>query len=452
VAQQFNNSIMNNLWLVIQREYLTRVRRKSFILATLLMPLGMAVFVVVVQFIFSYGNDEQQRIVVVDDANIFNRTLPDSKNLYFKFRDEPLADLKKNMAEDSSYNAILVIPTVTNPRLKDFRVEYFSDDPLALDTEMAISRRVEKAMRKYKTSALELDATAIAALETDIDIKTRKITVEEGEDDDTSMAGVIGAILGSVMGFLMYISIFVYGMMVMRSVMEEKISRIVEVVISSVKPTTLLLGKIIGVGGVGLTQVLAWMILIPSVLALVALVFGFDPDTAQQMQAGSATSQLDPDEMQSMIEQAISGLDEMNWWVIIPAFLLYFLCGYFMYAAMFAAIGSAMGDDMGEGQSLTLIVMIPVILGFYIMMAALQAPNSSLAVGSSFVPLFAPIVMPARLPFDPPAWQIIGSLLVTVIFSGFMVWLAGRIYRVGILNYGKKGSLKDMGRWLFSKY
>lgn len=443
---------MKNLWLVIQREYLTRVRRKSFILATLLMPLGMAVFVVVVQFIFSYGNDEQQRIVVVDEANIFNNTLPDSKNIYFKFRNEPLADLKENMETDSSYNAILVVPAVTNPRLKDFRVEYFSDEPLALDTEMAINRRVEKAMRKYKTIALELDAKAIAALETDVDIKTRKITVEEGEDDDTSMAGIIGAGLGSVMGFLMYISIFVYGMMVMRSVMEEKMNRIVEVVISSVKPTTLLLGKIIGVGGVGLTQVVAWMILIPGVLFIVSLIFGFDPEAAQQMQAGSAASQIDPDEMQSMIEKAISGLDEMNWWVIIPAFLLYFLCGYFMYAAMFAAIGSAMGDDMGEGQSLTLIVMIPVILGFYIMMAALQAPNSSLAVGSSFIPLFAPIVMPARLPFDPPAWQIIGSLAVTIIFSGFMVWLAGRIYRVGILNYGKKSSLRDMGRWLFSKY
>ncbi len=443
---------MNNLWLVIQREYLTRVRRKSFILSTLLMPLGMAVFVVVVQFIFSYGNDEQQRIVVVDEANIFNRTLPDSKNIYFKFRNDPLDDLKENMEADSSYNAILVVPPVKNPRLKDFRVEYFSDEPLALDTELAIRRRVEKAMRKYKTSELELDAKAIAALETDVDIKTRKITVEEGEDDDTSMAGIIGAGLGSIMGFLMYISIFVYGMMVMRSVMEEKMNRIVEVVISSVKPTTLLLGKIIGVGGVGLTQVLAWMVLIPGTLFLVSLLFGFDPDAAQQMQAGSAASQIDPDEMQSMVEKAMSGLDEMNWWVIIPSFLLYFLCGYFMYAAMFAAIGSAMGDDMGEGQSLTLIVMIPVILGFYIMMAALQAPNSSLAVGSSFVPLFAPIVMPARLPFDPPAWQIIGSLLVTIIFSGFMVWLAGRIYRVGILNYGKKSSLRDMGRWLFSKY
>ena len=443
---------MKNLWLVIQREYLTRVRRKSFILATLLMPLGMAVFIVVVQFIFTYGNDEQQRIAVVDEDGIFNNVLPDSKNIYFKFRQDPLETLKANMAEDSSYNAILVVPSVRNPRAKDFRVEYFSDEPLAIDTEMAISRRVEKAMRKYKTRALELDEKAIAALETDVNIKARKVTVEEGESDDTSMAGIIGAGLGSIMGFMMYLSIFIYGMMVMRSVMEEKMNRIVEVVISSVRPTTLLLGKIVGVGAVGLTQVVAWMILIPGVLFLVSLIFGFDPEATQQMQAGSAASQIDPDEMQSMVERAIAGLDEMNWWVIIPCFLLYFLAGYFMYAAMFAAIGSAMGDDMGEGQSLTLVVILPVIIGFYIMMAALQAPNSSLAVGSSFMPLFAPIVMPARLPFGPPAWQIFGSLFITIAFAAFMVWLAGRIYRVGILSYGKKSSLKDMMGWVFSRY
>ena len=443
---------MKNLWLVIQREYLTRVRRKSFILATLLTPLGLALFFVVVQFIFSYGNDEQQRIVVVDEDGIFGNVLPDSKNLYFKFRNEPLEELKANMATDSSYNAILVVPAVRNPRAKDFRVEYFSDEPLALDTELAISRRVERAMRKYKTNALELDETAIAALETDVDVKTRKITVEEGESDDTSMAGVIGAGLGSVMGFLMYLSIFIYGTMVMRSVMEEKMNRIVEVVISSVKPTTLLLGKIVGVGAVGLTQVLAWIVLIPGLLFVVSLLFGFDPDAAQQMQQNSAASNVDPEEMQGMVERVMAGLGEMNWWLIIPSFLLYFLSGYFMYAAMFAAIGSAMGDDMGEGQSLTMVVVIPVIIGFYIMMAALQAPNSSLAVGSSFIPLFAPIVMPARLPFGPPAWQVLGSLAITLAFAGFMVWLAGRIYRVGILNYGKKSSLADMSKWLFSKY
>lgn len=442
---------MKNLWLVIQREYITRVRRKSFILSTLLMPLGLAVFLVVVQFIFSYGNDEVQTIAVVDEGNIFGGVLPDSDNIYFKFRDGSVDDLKANMATDSSYSALLVVPEMTNPRARNFRVEYFSDDPLALDTELAISRRVEKALRKYKTQALELDETAIAALETDVNFRTRKVTVDEGEDDDTTMAGVIGVGLGSAMGFLMYISIFVYGMMVMRSVMEEKINRIVEVVVSSVKPTTLLLGKIVGVGGVGLTQVLAWVILIPATVFLITILFGFDPDTAQQVSSSDAAA-MDPEEMQSLVERVINGLDEMNWWVIVPSFLIYFLGGYFMYASMFAAIGSAMGDDMGEGQSLTLIVMIPVILAFYIMTAALNAPNSSLAVGASLFPLFSPIVMPARLPFAPPAWEVALSLLLVIAFSGFMVWLAARIYRVGILSYGKKGDLKDMWRWLVSKY
>ena len=442
---------MQNLWLVIQREYITRVRRKAFIMATLLTPLGLAVFSVVVQFIFTYGNDEDKRIAIIDEGDIFNGTLADDDGLYFKFTGENLDDLKEQMREgtEDAYSAVIVIPEVTNPRARDFRVEYFSDDPLSLDLDLSLRRKVEKALRSYKTQALELDEKAIAALETDVDIKARKVTVSEGESEDNSLAGILGAGLGSVMGFLMYLSIFIYGMMVMRSVMEEKMNRIVEVVISSVKPTTLLLGKIVGVGMVGLTQVLAWMILIPAVLFLVSLFFGFDPEAAQQM---PNSPDVDPEEMQSMVEQVISGLGEMNWWLIIPCFIIYFLTGYFMYAAMFAAIGSAMGDDMGEGQSLTMVVVIPVIIAFYIMMAALQAPNSSLAVGASFFPLFAPIVMPARLPFEPPLWQVLLSLASVISFAAFMVWLAGRIYRVGILSYGKKSSLKDMFRWVFSKY
>ena len=442
---------MKNLWLVIQREYITRVRRRAFILATLLTPLGLAFFFVVVQFIFTYGNDEDKRIAIVDEGGIFDGPLADDEGLYFKFVDDDVETLKTAIREeaDDAYNGILVVPAVRNPRARDFRIEYFSDEPLSLDLELSLQRKLENALRKYKTGALELDAQAIAALDTDVDIKARKVTVSEGESEDNSLAGILGAGLGSIMGFLMYLSIFIYGMMVMRSVMEEKMNRIVEVVISSVKPTTLLLGKIVGVGLVGLTQVLTWMILIPGVLFLVSLLFGFDPDTAQQM---PNNPDVDPEEMQTMVEQVIGGLGEMNWWVIIPCFIVYFLTGYFMYAAMFAAIGSAMGDDMGEGQSLTMVVIIPVIIAFYIMMAALQAPNSSLAVGASFVPLFAPIVMPARLPFEPPAWQVIVSLISVIVFAGFMVWLAGRIYRVGILSYGKKSSLKDIARWIFSKY
>ena len=442
---------MNNLWLVIKREYITRVRRKSFILATLLTPLGLAVFFVVVQFIFSYGNDEVSRIAVVDDGDVFSSPIPDENGLFFKFVDQDVDAIKAEILEEkeNGYNAILHIPVVKNPRTRDFRIEYFSDEPMSLDMEIAIKRRVEKAMRNYKIDQLELDKTALQALDTDINIRSKKITVAEGEREDTSMAGVVGAGLGTIMGFMMYLSIFIYGMMVMRSVMEEKMNRIVEVVISSVKPTTLLLGKIIGVGAVGLTQVLAWMILIPGVIFLVTIFFGFDADAAQQM---PQSPDMDPEEMQSMVEQVMAGVMEMNWWVIIPCFIIYFLGGYFMYAALFAAVGSAMGDDLGEGQSLTIPITIPVILALYIMMAAMQAPNSSLAVWSSFIPLFAPIVMPARLPFEPPVWQIILSLVIVVAFAGAMVWLAGRIYRVGILNYGKKSSLRDMGRWLFSKY
>ena len=441
---------MNNLWLVIQREYVTRVRRKSFILATLLTPIGLALFVVVAQFIFSYDNDERSNIAIVDEGGIIEGAIPDDENLYFEISTDNVDSLKARVqAGEGKYNAVLVVPAMQNPRGQDFRVSYYSDENLAINTQMAIERRLEKVVRNYKIKTLGLDRQALKALETDVDIRTKKITVEAGESADTSMASAVGAGLGTIMGFLMYLSIFIYGMMVMRSVMEEKTNRIVEVIISTVRPTTLLLGKIIGVGAVGLTQMLAWLILIPGLLFLVGLFFGLDADAAQQM---PQSPDMDPEEVQTMMEQIIGGLAELNWWVIIPCFILYFLGGYFIYAALFAAVGSAMGDDLGEGQSLTIPITIPVILALYIMMAAIQAPNSSLAVGASFFPLFAPIVMPARLAFDPPAWQIALSLLITIGTALALVWLAGRIYRVGILNYGKKSSLADMGRWLFSRY
>ncbi|OAV44367.1 ABC transporter permease [Lewinella sp. 4G2] len=446
---------MNNLWLVIKREYITRVRRKSFILATLLTPLGLAVFVIVAQFILGYGNDEKTRIAVVDNAGLFEgRAIPDEDGIYFVKSTEDPEVLKDQIKEgaEGGFTAAIVIPKIRDPKAKDLRVEYFSDESLAIDTRLALDGRLERALRDYKVEKLGLDPTLLAALETDVDIRTSKITVEEGESTDTTMASIVGAGLGTIMGFMMYLSIFIYGMMVMRSVMEEKMNRIVEVIISTVKPTTLLLGKIIGVGAVGLTQVLAWMVLIPGVIFLVSILFGFDADSAQQMQAAGPAGEVDPEEMQSMVEKVMSGLSTLNWWIIIPCFILYFIGGYFMYAALFAAVGSAMGDDMGESQSLTIPITIPVILALYIMMAAIQAPNSSLAVWSSFIPLFAPIVMPARLAFDPPAWQIIGSLLSVLLFAAGTVWLTARIYRVGILNYGKKSSLAEMGRWLFSKY
>jgi ABC-2 type transport system permease protein len=441
---------MNNLWLVIKREYITRVRRKSFILATLLTPIGLALFVVVANAVLSYENDDVQRIAVIDDGDLFDGVIPDENGLYFHFVDQSMEEVQEEAGEGKDYAAILVIPEVTDPRSRNFRPQLFSDETLSIDSQERIRRRIRDALREYKIEALELDKSLLSSLDTDVSIRVQSLTTsDEGEVEDRSMASAIGAGIGTAMGFLMYASVFFYGMMVMRSVMEEKTNRIVEVVISSVRPFTLLLGKIIGVGAVGLTQVTAWLIMIPALLFVASLIFGFD---AQPPQATAAGAEIDPAEMQSMVEKVTAGLANLNWWIIVPCFILYFLGGYFMYAALFAAVGSAMGDDMGESQTLTIPITIPVILALYIMLAAIQNPNSSLAVWSSIFPLFAPIVMPARLAFDPPVWQVVASLLSVFLFAGLMVWMAARIYRIGILNYGKKSTLKDMGKWITAKY
>lgn len=441
---------MSNLWLVIKREYITRVRRRSFILATLLTPIGLALFVVVANAVLSYENDDVQRIAVIDDGNLFDGALPDENGLYFRFVDQPMAQLEETTGEGKEYAAILVIPEVVNPRSRNFRAQLFSDETLSIDSQERIRGQIREALREYKIEALQLDKQTLASLNTDVSIRVQSLTQsEDGEAEDRSMASAIGAGIGTAMGFLMYASVFFYGMMVMRSVMEEKTNRIVEVVISSVRPFTLLLGKIIGVGAVGLTQVTAWIVMIPALFFVASVLFGFD---AQPPQATAAGAEIDPAEMQTMVEKLTAGLANLNWWIIVPCFILYFLGGYFMYAALFAAVGSAMGDDMGESQTLTIPITIPVILALYIMLAAIQNPNSSLAVWSSIFPLFAPIVMPARLAFDPPLWQILASLLSVFLFSGLMVWMAARIYRIGILNYGKKSTLKDMGKWITAKY
>ncbi|MEO0787554.1 MAG: ABC transporter permease [Bacteroidota bacterium] len=443
---------MKNLWLVIKREYITRVRRRAFILATLLTPLGLGVFFLVVTLIFSYENDEVQRIAVVDEGNLFEGSLADGSGIYFELSDKSLDELREATQNDETdYSGILVVPAFDKPEMRNFSVNYYTDAKMAIDLQSVLEGRIEQALRRYKLEAYELNEQLISSLDTDVRIGARPITPSAtGEEKNTSFASEIGAAIGTAMGFIMYITVFIYGMMVMRSVMEEKTNRIVEVVVSSVKPFTLMLGKIIGVGAVGLTQVVAWAITIPLTILLLVAVFGvgLDPESAQAMAEQSGAG-IDQAEAQSMVEEMMASLSSINWWLIVPAFIIYFLGGYFMYAALFAAVGSAMGDDLGEGQALTIPITIPVALAFYIMIVALRAPNSSLAVWSSLFPLFSPIVMPARLPFDPPVWQVGLSILLLILAAIGLVWMSGRIYRIGILNYGKKGSLKLMVKWFF---
>ena len=437
---------MKNLKLIISREYLTRVKKKSFIITTLITPLAIGLFIFVLGFILNYSSGEDKTIAVVDHSGIFNKPadLARSGSTSFELTDASVEELKENF-ESTGYDAILYIPEIKNVYAQTHTIFYYSEKSPTLDLEMALTNRVKNKIRNFKIKELNLDKKELDALETSVDIDPEPII--DGEKDQSKHTNVVAAAIGGFMGFIMYLAVFIYGMMVMRSVMEEKTNRIVEVMISTVKPFELMLGKIIGVGGVGLTQLAIWAVLIPIIQIVASAFWGVDTSDLTSLDPS-----IDQEEIMSDFSMIMAEIANQNWWSIIPLFLFYFLGGYLLYASLFAAVGSAIGDDMTEGQALTIPITIPVAIAFYIMITAVQSPNSNLAIFSSIFPLFSPIVMPARLAFEPPIWQLLVSIVVLIGTCIFFTWVAGRIYRIGILMYGKKAGFKDLFRWFFKQY
>ena len=443
---------MNKLWLIVKREYLSRVTRRAFILGTFLTPLGIGALIYFNIKLASYKDDNFQNIAVRDESGILTQAPENQTNIHFTLSKEPLEDLKTQVVTHK-YDGVLVIPKIADPMAKRFTLKYYSDDKLGESMSGDIEDKVSESIKKYKIGILQLDTSKIAALKTRIEIDPDPIV---GTKNASAMSGKIGMLMGIAMGFIMYMSVLIYGMMIFRSVMEEKTSRIVEVMISSVKPFQLMMGKIIGVGAVGFTQIIVWVALIALISTGIAAATG--GDAAHQM-AGNPQMQMGSAGMDAMKDAQASGeantiiaeFQGQNWAMILPLFFVFFLLGYFMYAALYAAVGSAVGDDQGEAQGLAFPIMIPIILAIYIMITAVRAPESSLAVWSSIFPLFSPIVMPARLPFNPPLWQVGLSITLLIATVVGLVWLAGRIYRVGILMYGKKVSLKELAKWMFYK-
>ena len=437
---------MSKLGLIIKREYMTRVTKKSFIIGTLLAPIGLAVYLLVIIGLSKYESGSELRVAVLDEAGMV-RQLPDDKGVrYLASGGKTLDQLKEEVVE-KQIDGVLRIPPLGNFQKKEHTVFYYSDDKLAPEKSMAIERKIAAKIRDFKVDSLQLNPKTLEMLDTEISIDPEKIN-GTGEDESKYTAGV-GLAIGGIMTFLMFMMVLVYGQMVMRSVMEEKTSRIVEVMMSSVKPFELMLGKILGTGAVGLTQMIVWVILSGAVSFFIPLVMGVD---AANMPTPANAPQIDPEQMQGEGLRIMAELSKQNWPLIIFSFIIFFLGGYFIYSSMFAAIGSAMGDDLGEGQSLVLPVTIPLILSFYIVsMAGWRNPDSSLMVFASMFPLFSPIAMPFRMAFNPPWWQVTLSLILVVLAAFFFVWLAGRIYRVGILLYGKKVTFREIGKWLFYK-
>lgn len=440
---------MDKFWLVVKREYLTRVRKKSFILSTLLTPIAFALFFVVVFFILKYDGDKQLNIAVLDEAGILEeQVIPSSKDgsLEFVKSNLSLDELKKEV-EAENFSGVLRIPSIKNIKTTNHTIYFYSDKAPGIELQEKIKSSIKKVVRNYKIAELQLNKEDLKILDTSITFDPEPI--KEGEEDTSSFTSAIGAMLGVSMGMIMYMVVLVYGMMVMRSVMEEKMNRIVEVIVSSVNSFQLMLGKIVGVGAVGLTQMVVWAILIPLIYIGAAFALGINADEVNTMNMES--SGIDPEDMEAMILQGMQEFKNQNWLKILPLFFFYFLGGYFLYASLFAAIGSAIGDDLGESQTLSMPIVLLVAMAIYIMLAVVRSPESSLATWSSIFPFFSPIVMPARLAFDPPMWEVLISIVILIATTIFFTWLSGRIFRVGILLYGKKVGFKEMGKWIFAK-
>jgi ABC-2 type transport system permease protein len=445
---------MSKIGLIIKREYLSRVTKRSFLLATFLTPLAIGLFGLIAGKIMTYRDDKKDTIAIVDNSGFLKDKVKKSNVLDVVFPTESLDVVKqKVLNKQLDYAGVLVVPPIQDMKASRHNTTFYTDRRLTPEMTSDIKDLLSDAIRDYKIEAFKLDTSQVAALKTGINIEPEPLD-PKSEKKSTSKTVAITAIISIFMGLVMYLAIFIYGSMIMRSVMEEKMNRIVEVMISSVKPHQLMLGKIIGVGLVGLTQMVLWVVLLFVITLGLNLAFGTDPAQLQQMQQMSATNQAMTQMQQDpsmSVNAVLSELGRMNWWFIIPCFLFYFLAGYLLYASLFAAVGSAVGDDLGEAQSLTLPISMPVIFAIYIAMSTVQNPDSSLAVFGSFFPLFSPIVMPARLASDPSIWQVLLSMAILAATTYGLVMLSGRIYRVGILMYGKKASFKELGKWIFYK-
>ena len=422
---------------------------------TLLAPLFMAAMFIVPVWIMSRDDAEEKVIAVVEDkTNMFKDVIPNSQYLKFEYlEDATLDDLKTNFSDKGYYAVLYISPKVAYiPNA----VQLISHKQPPLDLTIHIANALEKEIEQKKLEAYDIKDLdkILKAVSTNIHVQTIKIS-DDGTEKETSTGLAMG--IAYIGGLLIYMLTFIFGAQVMRGVIEEKTSRVVEVIISSVRPFQLMMGKILGIGLVGLTQFVLWII-ITGILITAAQSFLLPDDVGQTTQAitenimsAAPVEQTQVPVVQTQefneIQQVFNSLHNINWGLILSSFLFYFLGGYFLYASLFAAVGSAV-DNETDTQQFMLPITIPLILGLFVAMGTFQNPESSVAFWFSFIPLTSPIVMMARLPFGVPYWELILSMTILVLTFLGTTWLAAKIYRTGILMYGKKTTYKELWKWL----
>lgn len=445
---------MNKTLLIIQREYLSRVKNKRFLLTTLLMPILIVVLIAGITFLSIKGKDEH-KIAVIDNNGFFKENIKNTKEVIFEFPEGvDTSNYLKN-----GYTDIILIPKFDGTEKTNYIIR--SKKRISIITESIIAEKINAAIEDNMLQNAGIDKLQLDSIHNQSQFAELKAVEENesgGNTKESNAALSYGIGFGS--GILIYITMFIYGAMVMRGVMEEKTNRIAEVMVSSVKPFQLMSGKIIGIGAVGLTQFLMWVILI---VGLSTAAQAFIPhDVMEQVKnLQQANGQLPggtvmkADDAAQQIYKVQHTISTANWPVIIGLFIFYFLGGYLFYAALFAAVGSVVNEDPQDAQSLMLPITMPIVFSFIIMTNAVQDPSTPMAVWASIIPFSSPMVMMARIaygiPGTVPYWQLAASMLSLLGGLVFTTWLSGKIYRTGILMYGKKVNWKEMGKWLVRK-
>lgn len=434
---------MNNIILITKREFLTQVKKKSFIVLTLLAPILLLAFGAVIGLMFK-ANETHTKIDVIDHSGLFVNALKSDDNINYNFITKSDESKKVNaLKNDENTDGILIIPELKDSDYVSFEqnTQLLLNNKIGFDTKKMIASEINEVLKKDKIKKLGIENSQLKDLDKKFSLKT--INISENNKEDSDLAFGVKSVLSMLLMYVTFMFIIIYGVRVMRSVLEEKNNRVVEIIISSVKPFELMMGKILGVTMVALTQFIVWISM--SVVGALVLNTGFS--TMPKSIPGAdqdVASKFDIIEMGTQISHSLL---ELNFPLIIFVFIVFFLLGYMFYSSIYAAVGSAV-DNETETQQFTIFAVLPLMLGMYGSFTVMNNPDGPLGFWLSIIPFTSPVAMIARIPFGVPVWQIVLSISLLLGTTIFMIFVAGKIYRVGILMHGNKASLKEIWKWI----
>ncbi len=435
---------MDKLKLIIKREFFAKVKNKSFIVMTILSPLLMVGLIMLIVFLNQKNSEEVRTVAFVDESNLLATVFTDTNATKYIDLTSLGIDKAREQTEGNFYGVLYIAKSDSLTNLSK-GIRFYSEDSPSLTFINSIENKLENKIRNLKIEQLNIDVNKIKAAETKVEIETENFVGEKS----SKIGSILRMAAGGGFGYLIFMFIIIYGTSVMRSVIEEKTSRIIEVIISSVKPFQLMLGKILGNAFAGILQFIIWAISAGLLLTIITYVFGIEATNS-----GAAMGQMNPEMIQQVqssstneLQLALQEIKNLPILTMFFSFIIYFIGGYLIYSSIYAAIGAAV-DSETDTQQFMMPVMLPLIIAIYVGFSVIENPHGPIALGFSLFPLTSPIVMLMRIPFGVPWWQIITSMLLLIGTFILIVWFAAKIYRVGILMYGKKPSYKELYKWL----